>query len=51
MQELVQTDDIQAILKATDNIALHQDQATLEEVLRKESASNAAIIQKAGIRI
>nr|WP_174862537.1 tripartite tricarboxylate transporter substrate binding protein [Comamonas jiangduensis] len=51
VQELVQTDDIQAILKATDNIALHQDQATFEEVLRKESASNAAIIQKAGIRI
>ena len=51
VQELVQTDDIQAILQATDNIALHQDQATFEEVLRKESASNAAIIQKAGIRI
>lgn len=51
VQEQVQTPEIQAILKATDNIALLQDRAAFTEVLRNESANNAHIIQKAGIRL
>lgn len=51
VQELVQTPDIQAIFKATDNIPLLQDRAAFAEVLQQESSSNAAIIQKAGIRL
>lgn len=51
VQEQVQTPDIQALLKATDNIALLQDPAAFSDVLRRESASNAAIIHKAGIRL
>lgn len=51
VQEQVRSSDIQAILQATDNVALMQDGAAFTGMLRKESASNAAIIQKANIRI
>ncbi|MBQ0131255.1 MAG: tripartite tricarboxylate transporter substrate binding protein [Comamonas sp.] len=51
VQQLVKTPDVQAILHATDNVGLVQDSAAFTEVLRKESASNAAIIAKAKIRL
>ncbi len=51
VQEQVRSSDIQAILQATDHVALMQDGAAFTGMLRKESASNAAIIQKANIRI
>lgn len=51
VQEQVQTPDIQAILQATDNVALLQDNAAFAALLRKESASNAAIIAQAKIRL
>jgi len=51
VRQQVQTPEIQEMLKATDNVALLQDSAAFAELLRKESANNAAIIQKAGIRL
>ncbi|MGE8398049.1 MAG: Bug family tripartite tricarboxylate transporter substrate binding protein, partial [Comamonas sp.] len=51
VQELVQMPDIQAILNATDNVALLQDSAAFTALLRKESESNAAIIAQAQIRL
>ena len=51
VQQLVQTPDIQAILQTTDNVALLQSSAAFTEVLRKESANNAAIIAKAKIQL
>lgn len=51
VQEQIQTPDIQAILQATDNVALLQDNAAFAALLRKESASNAAIIAQAKIRL
>lgn len=50
-QQLVQTPDIQAILNATDNVALLQSSAQFEQMLRQESASNAAIIGRAKIQL
>jgi tripartite-type tricarboxylate transporter receptor subunit TctC len=51
VRQQVQTPAIEAILKSTDNVALVQDSADFAQLLRKESDNNAAIIQKAGIRL
>lgn len=51
VQTQVQTPEVQAILQATDNIALQQSPAAFAELLRAESASNATIIQQAGIQL
>ena len=51
VQTHIRTPDIQAILQSTDNIALFQSREEFADLLRKESANNAAIIEKAGIRM
>ena len=51
VQPHIRTPDIQAILQSTDNIALFQSREEFADLLRKESANNAAIIEKAGIRM
>lgn len=51
VQTHIRTPDIQAILQSTDNIALFQSREEFADLLRKASANNAAIIEKAGIRM
>ena len=43
--------DIQELMRSTDNVPLKLSPAEFTALLRKESASNAAIIEKAGIKL